>query len=92
MEKVQRSLVRLMFRKAEERVRDFLRDLAVEHGYMVANNPNEMAILMPFTHEEIGKLTATSRQTVTSVLNNLEKAGIITYNRRRIHIRCLNLL
>lgn len=92
LEKVQRSLERIMFRTAEERVKDFLRDIAVEQGYMVANNPDEMAILMQLTHEEIGKLTATSRQTVTTVLNNLEKAGVITYNRHRIYIKFLNKL
>ncbi|MBF8965483.1 Crp/Fnr family transcriptional regulator [Pontibacter sp. FD36] len=92
LEKVQRRLEQLMFRTAEERVRDFLRDLAQESGYAIANNPEEIAVPMQLTHEDVGKLTATSRQTVTTVLNTLEKAGILTYNRHRIYIKCFSLL
>ncbi|MFD2515808.1 Crp/Fnr family transcriptional regulator [Pontibacter locisalis] len=92
LEKLQRHLERLMFRTAEERVRDFIRDLVFEHGYVVGNNPNEMAVHVQLTHDEIGKMTATSRQTVTTVLSNLEKSEIITYNRHRIYIKCLNKL
>jgi CRP-like cAMP-binding protein len=92
LEKVQRRLERLIFRTAEERVKDFLKDLAEEYGYAVANNSNEIAIPMRLTHDEISKLTATSRQTVTTVLKNLEKSGVITYNRHRIYIKFLNML
>lgn len=92
LEKVQRRLERLIFRTADERVKDFLKDLALEYGYAVANNTNEIAIPMRLTHEEISKLTATSRQTVTTVLKNLEKSGVITYNRHRIYIKFLNML
>ncbi|WP_439879733.1 Crp/Fnr family transcriptional regulator [Pontibacter sp. MBLB2868] len=92
LEKVQRRLESLIFKTAEERIMDFLKELAKEYGHQVANNPNEAAIHMHITHEEIGKLTATSRQTVSSVLKNLEKAGIILYDRHRIYIKSLSSL
>lgn len=85
--KLQRRLESLIFRTSEERVKDFLKDLAVEHGYAVASSQNEVAIPIRLTHDEIGKLTATSRQTVSTVLKNLEKAGVITYDRHRIYIK-----
>ncbi|HEV7349728.1 Crp/Fnr family transcriptional regulator [Telluribacter sp.] len=90
--KIQRRLENLIFRTSEERVRDFLKEIAHEYGYKVANNPNEVAIPMRLTHEDIGKLTATSRQTVTSVLRNLAKADILTYDRHRVYIKNLQLL
>jgi CRP-like cAMP-binding protein len=88
-QKVQRRLESLIFKNSEERVRELLKDMAHEYGYMVANNPNEVAIPICLTHEDIGKLTATSRQTVTSILNNLSKAGILSYDRHRIYIKNL---
>ena len=39
------------------------------------------------THQEIANLTATSRQTVTTVLNELRNKNILTFNRRRLLIR-----
>ncbi len=72
--KIQRRLESLIFRTSEERIRDFLKDLAAEHGYIVANQPNEVAIHMRLVHEDIAKLTATSRQTVTSVLKKFTKS------------------
>ena len=39
------------------------------------------------THQEIANLTATSRQTVTTVLNDLRNKGLIKFDRRRLLIR-----
>ena len=44
------------------------------------------------THQEIANLTATSRQTVTTILNELRNKNIITFNRRRLLIRDMDLL
>lgn len=38
------------------------------------------------THKDIAKLTFTSRQTVSSVLNRLKRNGQIDYNERYIRI------
>lgn len=92
LKKVQRRLESLIFRTSEERIRDFLKDLAKEYGYTIANTPCEIAIPVRITHDDIGKLTATSRQTVTSVLKSLEKASILTYDRHRIYIKDLGRL
>ncbi|WP_394698304.1 helix-turn-helix domain-containing protein [Labilibaculum manganireducens] len=39
------------------------------------------------THQDIANLTATTRQTLTSTFNKLERNCSITYNRRKILIR-----
>lgn len=92
LQKIQRRLESLIFRSSEDRVRDFLRDLAAEYGYEIGLNSNEVAIPIRLTHEEIGKLTATSRQTVTTVLVSLSKSNILSYDRHRIYIKSLNQL
>jgi CRP-like cAMP-binding protein len=44
------------------------------------------------THQEIANLTATSRQTVTTLLNDLRERNILTFDRRRLLIRNLEAL
>lgn len=87
LKKIQSRLESLIFRTAEQRVRFFLKELAEEHGRQIINNPEERVVKMRLTHEDIAKLSATSRQTVTSVLNDLEKHGLINYDRSRIFVK-----
>ncbi|MDH5379659.1 MAG: helix-turn-helix domain-containing protein [Cyclobacteriaceae bacterium] len=44
------------------------------------------------THKDIASLTGTSRQTVTTILNELKEKNIINFDRRKILIRDLSLL
>jgi CRP-like cAMP-binding protein len=44
------------------------------------------------THQEIANLTATSRQTVTTVLNELRAKNLLTFNRKRLLIRDMDKL
>lgn len=87
LKKVQSRLESLIFKTAEQRVRFLLKELAEEHGRQIINNPEERVVKMRLTHEDIAKLSATSRQTVTSVLNDLEKHGLISYDRSRIFVK-----
>ncbi|MBD1396848.1 Crp/Fnr family transcriptional regulator [Pontibacter sp. JH31] len=87
LKKIQSRLEGLIFKTAEQRVRYLLKELAEEHGRQIIHNPEERVVKMKLTHEDIAKLSATSRQTVTSVLNDLEKQGLISYDRSRIFIR-----
>jgi CRP/FNR family transcriptional regulator, cyclic AMP receptor protein len=41
------------------------------------------------THQDIANLTATSRQTVTTVLNDLRERNVLTFSRNRLLIRNL---
>ena len=44
------------------------------------------------SHKIIANLTATSRQTVTTILNELRTNNLITFNRQRLLIRDLDKL
>jgi CRP-like cAMP-binding protein len=49
----------------------------------------EWVIRKPVTHQEIANLTATSRQTVTTTLNDLRYKKLLTFNRSRLLVRDL---
>jgi CRP-like cAMP-binding protein len=82
-------LHRLLLYKSRQRVIQFLLDYVAEVGQRVGY---EFVIKRPFTHEEMGNLSDTSRQTVTTVLNELKSANIIHFTRRYIVIRNMDSL
>lgn len=87
--KMERRLESLVFKDARTRIIDFLREQAEEKGQAVGF---EIVIRKPLTHQEMANLTATSRQTVTTVLNELRQEQIISFNRRQILIRDMDRL
>ncbi len=86
LRRVEDRLEALMFKDARERIIDFLKDSATKQGKRVGY---EMLIKHCYTQQDIANLTGTSRQTVTSVLNDLKKSNLIYFNRRSILIRDL---
>lgn len=48
--------------------------------------------LIPLTHHDVASLIGAARQTTTTVLNDLERCGIIELGRRCIRIKCLKEL
>lgn len=87
--KMERRLESLVFKDSRTRVIDFLLELAENKGKPVGF---ETLVRRFLTHQEIANLTATSRQTVTTILNELRTDNIITFNRRRLLIRDLDKL
>ena len=86
---VEQRLEAVVFKNSRGRVILFLESLAKKRGQRVGY---EMLVRNFFTHQEIANLTATSRQTVTMVLNELRNKNILTFNRRRLLIRDMDLL
>ena len=86
---MEQRLESLVFKDSRTRIVEFLKDLADKKGQRVGY---EMLVRKFMTHQEIANLTATSRQTVTTVLNELRNKNIITFNRRRLLIRDMDLL
>lgn len=84
LKRVERKLELLVFKDARSRVIDFIREMAEEMGQKVGY---EMLIKTKFTHKDIASLTGTSRQTVTTILNDLKAQNIINFDRRRILVR-----
>lgn len=87
--KMEKRLESLVFKDSRSRIVEFLVDLNQEKGQRVGY---EWVVRNFITHQEIANLTATSRQTVTTVLNELKSKDILTFNRKRLLIRDLDLL
>ncbi len=89
LRKVERKIESLVFKDARTRVIEFIKDLAMEKGQKVGF---ETMVKSHFTHKDIASLTGTSRQTVTTILNELRENNILTFDRRRILIRDMDKL
>lgn len=87
--KVERKLELLVFKDARTRIIEFLRDAAAWKGKKVGF---ETMIPTKLTHKDIAALTGTSRQTVTTILNELKDKNLINFDRRKILIRDLSQL
>lgn len=86
LRKAEARLEGMIFKDARERIIDFLKDTAEQRGKKVGY---EMMFKHCLTQQDIANITGTSRQTVTSVLNELRKENKIYFNRRSILIRDL---
>ena len=86
---MEQRLESLVFKDSRTRIIEFLENLAAKKGQRVGY---EMLVRKFMTHQEIANLTATSRQTVTTVLNELRNKNILTFNRRRLLIRDMEKL
>ncbi len=86
---MEHRLETMVFKNSRSRIIDFLEQLVFKRGQRVGY---EMLVRKFFTHQEIANLTATSRQTVTMVLNELRNKNILTFNRRRLLIRDMEML
>lgn len=84
--KLERKLESLVFKDARTRVIEFLKDAASWKGKKVGF---ETMIPTKLTHKDIAALTGTSRQTVTTILNELKDRNLINFDRRKILIRDL---
>jgi len=77
-------LENIVFKDSKTRIMEYLKNLIEEKGVRIGY---EILIRNFPTHQEIANHSATSRQTVTTVLNNLRNKNIVTFDRKRILIR-----
>ncbi len=89
MLEMEQRLESLVFKDSRTRIVEFLRNLADKKGQRVGY---EVVVRKFMTHQEIANLTATSRQTVTTVLNDLRNKNILTFNRKRLLVRDMEQL
>lgn len=87
--KLERKVELLVFKDARTRIIEFLRDAASWKGKKVGF---ETMIPTKLTHKDIAALTGTSRQTVTTILNELKDQNLINFDRKKILIRDLDNL
>ena len=76
---VEKRLERVAFENSRTRIIEFLKDLAIEKGKSVGY---EILVNGFLPHQEIANITATSRQTVTTTLNELRSENLIYFNKK----------
>ncbi len=87
--KLERKLELLVFKDARTRIIEFIKDSATWKGKKVGY---ETLIPTKLTHKDIAALTGTSRQTVTTILNELKEKNLINFDRKKILVRDLENL
>ena len=89
MRKVESKIEDLVFKDARQRVVRFLCQYVRSFGKELV----DIWEVRPFlTHQEIAELTATSRQTVNSILNELKGEGKIDFSRQFLRVSALEEL
>jgi CRP/FNR family cyclic AMP-dependent transcriptional regulator len=88
---IRNRLEAMFFKTSPERIKGFIKDYALEYGTKLVYS-NEIEVKVPFTHEDIAKLTGTTRQTTTTVFNQLQKEEVIVYDRNRILVKDISRL
>jgi len=89
IKKLERRIESLVFKDARTRIVEFIKEMGEERGQKVGF---ETMIKNHLTHKDIANLTGTSRQTVTTVMNELKEKNLINFNRRQILIRDMDKL
>ncbi len=79
----------LVFKDVKARLVDFIKTWAVKEG---KEETEGVTIRNYLTHNEIASLISSSRQTVTTLINELKEAGALTYSRSKIVIPDLRAL
>ncbi len=80
---IQTHVEDLVFKNAQERIESFLRRYVKNFGKKLVDG----WMVRPFLkHQEIADLTATARQTVNMVLNELSENGTLKYTRRFLKV------
>jgi len=82
--KMQRKVDLMLFKDTRTRITEFLKDAAEWKGKKVGS---ETVIMTPLTHGDIAKLVGLSRQSVSTILNELKNENLIYFDRKRILIR-----
>lgn len=80
----------LLHKDVRSRLIGFLHDLAIKNGY--AGQEINFRIDNFLTHEELAGLIGSTRQTVTTLINECESQGLFTINRNDIIIPDVNEL
>lgn len=83
---MERRLGSFIAKNARSRIVDFIKFNAETRGKQIGY---EILINHKLTHQDIANITGTSRQTVTSVLNELKRLNLIYFNGMGILVRDL---
>ncbi|MDI1234083.1 MAG: Crp/Fnr family transcriptional regulator [bacterium] len=73
----------LIFKDARSRLIYFLKEWSIREGIFEGM---QVKLLNYLTQQDMAQIICTSRQTITQLLNDFEKDGLLTYNRQEIMI------
>ncbi len=76
-------IVNLINDDVETRIMKLILRLSARHGVRIGQ---DIHLSITLTHQEIADMVGTTRQTVTEVLNDLKRRGVLSLENRRIHI------
>lgn len=83
------ALLNLAFKEVNSRVASLLLKTAKEKGVTTGEG---IEFELGLTHEEIAGIISSRRQTVTTILNRFESAGIISIQRKKYIVKNLEML
>lgn len=86
IKRLERRLELIMFKDAETRVEEFLKELAIEYGYCCPNT-GDTVIKHPYTQKDIANLIGTSRPTFNSIMNKFKELKRIDFSRNEIRLK-----
>jgi CRP-like cAMP-binding protein len=89
LRKVEERVTELVFKDVKKRIASFLVRYAEEFGVIKSGI---ITIKPSLSHQELGFLTGASRQTVTTILNDLRTQGIIDFDRKQITVNDVSRL
>ena len=84
LKKVERRLDLILFKDVKTRLMEFLHEMKEEFG---VKKDGVVIIKHPYTQRDIADLIGSTRQTVNSLLNDLNNEGIIALKRGKIYLR-----
>ncbi len=86
IKKLERRLELIMFKDAETRVEEFLKELATDYGYCCPNT-GDTVIKHPYTQKDIARLIGTTRPTFNAIMNRFKEANRIDFSRNEIRLK-----
>ena len=89
MKRIKNSYANLMSKDAKTRLITFFKEWAEREG---KKEDNRVYLENYLTQNDIAQIICTSRQTATSLLNELEDSGLLYYSRKQIIIEDLSKL
>ena len=86
IKKLERRLELILFKDAETRVEEFLKELAEDYGYCCPNT-GDTVIKHPYTQKDIARLIGTTRPTFNNIMNRFKEANRIDFSRNEIRLK-----
>lgn len=84
--RLERRLELILFKDAETRVKEFLKELAEDYGYCCPQT-GDTVIKHPYTQKDIAHLIGTSRPTFNSIMNKFKDEKQIDFSRNEIRLK-----